>query len=61
RSALEGMQKAAAEAGVDAHLVNRAMMAELEALRAERADDAREISELVDALEPLVGGEAGNA
>lgn len=38
---------------VESHLVNRAMQAELEALRAARSSDAQELAELMAALEPL--------
>lgn len=42
-------------AGVgEPHLINKAMMAELEALRAARAADAAEASAILGALEPLL-------
>ena len=54
RQALRQMQEASSsDAGVDAHLINRAMMAELEALRADRAAEAREVGALIEALEPM--------
>ncbi|MEM1374299.1 MAG: hypothetical protein AAGF78_07955 [Pseudomonadota bacterium] len=63
RNASEDMRRTLsdidAEGTPDAHLVNRAMMAELEALRAERAADATEIAEVMSALAPLV--QEGNA
>lgn len=37
----------------DAHLINRAMLAELEALRAERSAEAAELAAIVAELEPL--------
>ncbi|MEM6728545.1 MAG: hypothetical protein AAF618_08595 [Pseudomonadota bacterium] len=58
RQALADMQSAARDGGIDAHLINRAMMAELEALRTERSADAREISDIIAAIEPLVEQEA---
>ncbi|MEM1101452.1 MAG: hypothetical protein AAGH73_07960 [Pseudomonadota bacterium] len=61
RSALEALQKSSVDEAPDAHLINRAMMTELEALRAERSSEAREISELVSVLEPIVAKGASNA
>ncbi|MEO0485081.1 MAG: hypothetical protein AAF092_04115 [Pseudomonadota bacterium] len=58
RAALKDLQEAAEASAPDAHLINRAMMAELEALRAERATDAAEISGLISALEPLLAEDA---
>ncbi|MEO0936955.1 MAG: hypothetical protein AAFY38_02245 [Pseudomonadota bacterium] len=44
-------------AGVgEPHLINKAMMAELEALRAARAADVAEASAILGALEPLLQG-----
>lgn len=40
----------------DAHLINKAMLAELEALRAARAADVAESSAILAALTPLVNG-----
>ncbi|MGX9354396.1 hypothetical protein ACS3SW_04310 [Roseobacteraceae bacterium S113] len=51
-------------AGVgEPHLINKAMLAELEALRAERAADVAEASAILSALEPVVnqGAEQGEA
>ncbi|MEP1520031.1 hypothetical protein [Ascidiaceihabitans sp.] len=43
------------EAGVgDAHLINKAMMAELEGLRATRAADVSEMNTIIDTLTPLI-------
>jgi hypothetical protein len=51
--------RAANEAGVgEPHLINKAMMAELEALRAARAADVSETNAIIDALTPLVGNAA---
>ncbi|MEM9031904.1 MAG: hypothetical protein AAGB18_04595 [Pseudomonadota bacterium] len=61
RQALEAMQAASSDGAPDAHMINRAMMAELTALRTERAADAEEIGALVSALEPLLEEGAGSA
>lgn len=46
----------AAEQGVtEPHLLNRAMMTELEALRAQRAADVAEMDEILSELKPLIG------
>jgi chromosome segregation ATPase len=51
--------RAANEAGVgEPHLINKSMMAELEALRAVRAADLSETNAIIDALTPLVGDAA---
>lgn len=50
------LSEAAAEALADPHLINRAMQAELEALRAERAADLSEIDDILAGLEPLLAG-----
>lgn len=42
----------------DAHLVNTSMMAELEALRADHAAGAAELSEIAAVLEPILAEEA---
>jgi chromosome segregation ATPase len=45
------------EAGVgDPHLINKAMLAELEALRAARATDVAEASAILSALAPVLNG-----
>ena len=47
------------EAGVgEPHLINKAMLAELEGLRATRAADAAEAAAILDRLDPLVNGAA---
>lgn len=51
--------RAANEAGVgEPHLINKSMMAELEALRAIRAADVSETNVIIDALTPLVSSAA---
>jgi len=44
--------------GGDAHLVNKSMMAELEALRTSRSAESAELDELIAELRPLVEGHA---
>lgn len=39
---------------VDAHLINKSMMAELEALRADRSAESAELSEILAELAPLI-------
>jgi|TARA_B110000908_G_scaffold164219_1_gene211922 chromosome segregation ATPase len=54
--------RAANEAGVaEPHLINKAMMAELEALRAARAVDVSETNAIIDALTPLIADAEGAA
>jgi hypothetical protein len=54
--------RAANEAGVgEPHLINKAMMAELEALRATRAADVSETNAIIDALTPLINDAEGAA
>lgn len=49
-------------AGVgDAHLINKSMMAELEALRAARAADVAEAETILGALDAVLNEEAANA
>jgi hypothetical protein len=51
--------RAANETGVgEPHLINKAMMAELEALRAVRSSDRAEVDAIIAELEPIVGGAA---
>lgn len=52
----------AVAAGVsEPHLVNKAMLAELEALRATRAADAAEMDAILDELTPIIKKEANDA
>lgn len=56
---LNGQLRAANETGVgEPHLINKAMMAELEALRAVRSSDRAEVDAIIAELEPIVGGAA---
>ena len=45
----------------DPHLVNKAMLAELEALRATRAADAAEMDAILEELTPIIAKEASDA
>lgn len=63
---LRGSNKALREANAagvgDAHLINKAMMAELEALRAARAAESAEATAVISAIDTLLGnGETGEA
>lgn len=53
REQVRSMTDALAEGQVEPHLINKAMLAELEALRALRAADAAELDEIIAALDPL--------
>ena len=52
--ACAALRDANAEGVGDAHLINKAMLAELEALRAARAADVAEASVILASLQPLV-------
>ena len=54
RSSNEALRKANEEGVGEPHLINKAMMAELEALRAARAADIAEASSIIGALTPLL-------
>ena len=58
RRSNSALREANAAALPDAHLVNTAMMAELEALRAEQAAGAAELNEIAALLEPILAEEA---
>lgn len=51
RQALQALQGSAQDGMAEPHLVNKAMMAELTSLRAERAADAAEINDIITAIE----------
>lgn len=56
RESLRGL-RGAQEGGItDAHLINKSMLAELEALRASRTAEMAEMAEILDELAPLIGG-----
>ncbi|MCX7560032.1 hypothetical protein OS190_10680 [Sulfitobacter sp. F26204] len=52
--ACEALQKANSEGAGDPHLINKAMLAELEGLRAARASDVAESTAILAALTPLL-------
>ena len=54
REQLRLMTEAQAEGRIEPHLINTAMLTELEALRALRAAEASELNDLLAALDPLV-------
>ena len=54
--ACAALREANAEGVGDAHLINKAMLAELEGLRAARAADVAETSAILAALGPLIDG-----
>ena len=58
REQLRLMTEAQAEGRVEPHLINKAMLTELETLRALRAAEAAELDELIAALDPLAGPRA---
>lgn len=55
------LRTALAEGVTEPHLVNKAMLAELEALRATRAADAAEMDAILQELTPIIEKEADNA
>lgn len=55
REALEKLTEAQAGGVAEPHLINRAMLAELESLRAERHAEIAEMDDILCALDPLVG------
>ncbi len=54
REELRTVTDAVAEGQIEPHLLNKAMVTELEALRALRSAEAAQIDDLISALEPLV-------
>lgn len=59
RENLRALREAQAQGLADPHMVNKAMLAELEALRATRATETAELDELLAELAPLVRPAAG--
>ncbi|HEX9858196.1 MAG TPA: hypothetical protein VGA75_07550 [Paracoccaceae bacterium] len=59
RENLRALREAQAQKLADPHMVNKAMLAELEALRATRATETAELDELLAELTPLVRPEGG--
>ena len=54
RDVSENLRKAAEADGIDATMINRAMQAELDALRALRAAEAAEVATILAELKPLI-------
>lgn len=61
REALRAMTEAAESATPEPHLINKAMLAELEALRAQRQSEVAEMDEILAELAPLIEETAENA
>lgn len=55
RESLRALREAQTEALADPHLVNRAMLTELEALRATRLTEMAQMEEILAELHPLIG------
>ena len=55
RETLRALREAQTEALADPHLVNRAMLTELEALRATRLTEMAQMEEILAELHPLIG------
>lgn len=58
REQLSRLREAAEAGSTEPHLINKAMMAELEALRAARASEIAEMDEILSELSPLISAEA---
>lgn len=54
RGSVEALRTASTEGGVEPHLINQAMMSELDGLRAARAGDRAEIDAILTELKPLL-------
>ena len=61
REDLRRLREAAEQGVVDPTLINRAMLAELEALRATRAAEANEMNDIMSALGPILEAEEARA
>lgn len=61
RETLRTMTEAAAAGTTEPHLINKAMLAELEALRAQRQSESAEMDEILTALVPLIEEAAADA
>jgi chromosome segregation ATPase len=60
RETLRAQADAMQEGTTEAHLINRAMLSELEALRALRQTEATEIEAILSELAPLIAGAEGD-
>lgn len=61
REELRRLREAAEDGAADAPLINRALQAELEALRAVRASETTEMADILAALGPLIDAEEAQA
>lgn len=61
REDLRRLREAAVQGVVDPSLINKAMMAELEALRATRSAEANEMNDILSALAPILEAEEARA
>jgi chromosome segregation ATPase len=61
REQLRALTEAQAEGRVEPHLINKAVLTELEALRSLRAAEAAELEEIIAALDPLAAPASGGA
>lgn len=59
REQMRLLNEAQIEGQIEPHLINRAMLTELEALRATRSAETAELDELIAALDPLAAPEVG--
>lgn len=59
REQLRALTEAQAEGRVEPHLINKAVLTELEALRSLRAAEAAELDEIIAALDPLAAPPSG--
>ena len=57
REDLRRLREAAEQGMADPQMINRAMMAELEALRATRVAETNEMAEILSALQPIIEAE----
>lgn len=61
REQLRAMREAAAQGVADPHLINKAMLAELEGMRAARASEAAELEEILAELAPHLPAQPAGA
>lgn len=61
REALRALREAVAAGITDAHLINKVMLAELDALRAARMAEMAEMEEILAELDPLLAEERSDA
>lgn len=61
REQMRALREAALAGVADAHMINKSMLAELEALRATRATETAELDEILAELGPLIADEVEHA